>query len=113
MAVGGIGRGDLINEIRRFLSRVGVSEAILYGSRARGDSLRDSDVDLMLISPRFEGTRPHRRLPALHEAWDPSLPFLEVLAYTPEEFEQARKCLGIERIAHREGIRITIDDEAT
>jgi hypothetical protein len=63
----------------------------------------------MVISPRFEGTRPHRRLSALHEKWDPSLPFLEVLAYTPEEFEEARQHLGIERIADEEGIRITVD----
>ena len=117
MAVHALGREELISEIERFMRRVGVQEAILYGSRARGDCLRTSDVDLMLISPRFEGTRPHRRLPALHEKWDPSLPFLEVLAYTPEEFEEARRKLGIERIADREGIRITVDldkdDEGT
>lgn len=115
MAVQVVGREELIEEIKRFLGRVGVEEAILYGSRARGDALRTSDVDLMLISPRFEGTRPHRRLRTLHEMWDPSLPFLEALAYTPEEFEEARRHLGIERIADREGIRITIDpgDEAT
>jgi uncharacterized protein len=109
MAVAVVGREELIEEIKRFLRRAGVKEAILYGSRARGDALRTSDVDLMLISHRFEGTRPHRRLPALHEKWDPSLPFLEVLAYTPQEFERARKQLGIERIAHEEGIRITAD----
>ncbi|MFO8080048.1 MAG: nucleotidyltransferase domain-containing protein [Armatimonadota bacterium] len=109
MAVQALGREELISEIEQFMRRVGVQEAIIYGSRARGDCLRTSDVDLMLISPRFEGTRPHRRLPALHEKWDPSLPFLEVLAYTPEEFERARKQLGIERIAHEEGIRITVD----
>jgi predicted nucleotidyltransferase len=101
----------LIEEIEHFLKRTGVPAAILYGSRARDDAIRTSDVDLILISSRFEGTPPHRRLRELHAEWDPALPFLEALAYTPDEFEQARKQLGIERIAHEEGIRIRADDE--
>ena len=93
------------------MCRVNVDEAILYGSRARDDHLLTSDVDLIVISRRFAGTRPHRRLADLHDQWDPALPFLEALAYTPEEFERARQGLGIERIADKTGIRITIDDD--
>ncbi len=96
--------------IARFMREVGVTEAILYGSRARGDHLKTSDVDLMVISPHFHGTRFVDRLPPLHRAWDPDLPPLEVLAYTPEEFERARQGLGIERVADRTGVRITLSD---
>ncbi len=112
MALRLLRREELIDEIRRFMSRIAVRQAILYGSRAKGTNLGDSDVDLMVISRRFEGTVPHQRLAALHHAWDPSLPFLEALAYTPEEFEEARKQIGIERIADREGIRIMADEES-
>ncbi|MGC9317856.1 MAG: nucleotidyltransferase domain-containing protein [Armatimonadota bacterium] len=112
MAVRSPVRDELIDIIRCFMRRVGVSEAILYGSRARDDHIKTSDVDLMVISPRFEGVRFMDRLPPLHHQWDPSLPFLEVLAYTPEEFERAKEGLGIERIAAETGIRITLDDEA-
>jgi uncharacterized protein len=110
VAVRPVDRDELIDAIGGFMRRVGVEEAILYGSRARGDNLRTSDVDLILISPRFEGLRPHRRLADLQEQWDPAMPFLEVLAYTPEEFERARHGLGIERIADEEGLRLRLSD---
>ena len=105
---------ELIDEIRAFMSLVRVGEAILYGSRARGDYLHTSDVDLMLISPQFEGVRFVDRLPPLHNAWRLWWIYPELLAYTPEEFERAREGFGIEREAARTGIRITLEkDPAT
>lgn len=103
----------LIREIREYLQRVNVEEAILYGSYTRGDERRYSDADLILISPRFEGVRFLDRLPPLYLEWRLVRPPIEPLAYTPEEFEKARKQPGIERIAHREGIRITIGEDET
>jgi len=96
----------MIEEIKQFMRRVGVEEAILYGSRARGDNLKSSDVDMILISPRFEGIRFIERLPPLHRAWHIPELFPEVLAYTPEEFEAAQDYLGIEREAARTGMRL-------
>ena len=41
---------DLIEEIKKFLKRVAPSSsAILFGSRARGDSHADSDIDLLIL----------------------------------------------------------------
>jgi len=110
IAVGGrpLARERLIEEIKAFMRRADVEQAILYGSYARGEALNTSDVDLLVISPRFAGTRPHRRLAELHEQWDPDLPFLEVLAYTPEEFERARRGFGVERVADREGAHLRL-----
>lgn len=99
-------RERLIDEILAFMRRVGVEEAILYGSFARGEAISTSDVDLLVMSPRFAGSRPHLRLAALIDAWPGDLPPLEVLAYTPQEFEQARRGFGIERIADQEGIHL-------
>jgi len=104
-------RERLIEEIREYLHRVHVEEAMLYGSYARGDERRYSDADLILISPRFEGVRFLDRLPPLYLEWRLVRPPIEPLAYTPEEFEEARQKLGIERIAYREGIRIKAADE--
>jgi len=101
----------MIEEIKKFMRRVGVEEAILYGSRARGDNLKSSDVDMILISPRFEGTRFIDRLPPLHRAWHIPQLFPELLAYTPEEFEKAQDYLGIEREAARTGIRLKVTTE--
>jgi len=95
-------RERLIEEIRAFLRRVGVEEAILYGSHARGNARRHSDADLILISPQFEGVRVLDRIPPLHQEWEILWPYLQALAYTPEEFERARQGLGIERVAARD-----------
>jgi len=106
-----LARERLIEEVRAFLRRAGVEEAILYGSYARGDAHPYSDADLILISPRFVGIRFLDRLTPLYRAWGLLRPYIEALAYTPEEFELARQGLGIERIADRTGIRITIEDD--
>ena len=108
-----LAREELIAEIRAFLRRTGATGAILFGSYARGEARTWSDVDLIVISPRCEGLRFLDRLPALYDAWSILRPYPELLAYSPEECEEARKQIGIERIAYREGIRITVDDEAT
>jgi len=107
-----IHQDELIEEILAFLRRVGVEEAILYGSRARGEELKSSDVDLIVISPRFEGTRFVDRIGPLLGEWPCGLPPLEVLAYTPEEFERVRHGFGIERTADREGVRVELRDDA-
>jgi predicted nucleotidyltransferase len=104
-------REEMIEEVKSFMRRVGVEQAILYGSRARGDNLKSSDVDMILISPQFEGIRFIDRLPPLHRAWHIPELFPEVLAYTPEEFEQAQEYLGIEREAARTGIRVTLSGD--
>jgi len=111
LGAGALTRERLIEEIRAFLRRVGVREALLYGSWARGDQREWSDVDLILISPRFGGSRFIDRLPSLYHHWDILNPYPELLAYTPEEFEEARKGLGIERVASETGIRITLAED--
>ena len=112
VGAGSLTRERLIEEIRAFMRRARVGEVWLYGSWARGDQREWSDVDLMLISPRFRGVRFIDRLSALYDHWELLNPYAELLAYTPEEFERARGGLGIEREAARTGIRITLEEDA-
>lgn len=56
--------------------------AILVGSYARGDFNLWSDVDVLLVSPRFRGVRVVERLLSID-----SPPGYEVIAWTPEEYE--------------------------
>jgi uncharacterized protein len=112
MATTTLQRDRLIEAIAEFMRRVDVEEAILFGSRARGEELRGSDVDLIVISPRFEGIRFTDRIGPLLGEWPRDLPSLEVLAYTPEEFERARRGTRIERTADREGVRLRLHGDS-
>ena len=44
---------DIIEQIKEFLKNIGAEEAILFGSRARGDALETSDVDIIIIDDKF------------------------------------------------------------
>lgn len=85
-------------EIREFLIRVEQKfkpeKVILFGSRARGDHLKDSDYDIIVVSRLFQGYSFLDRLAMLYELWDGHL-HLDILAYTPEEFEQKKAESGI------------------
>ena len=93
--------------VRRHLpalrERLAPLRAIAFGSRARGDALSTSDLDLILVSPRFAAVPFLKRPVEVLEALDyPG--GLELLCYTPEEFEEKREEFGIVRIALEEGI---------
>lgn len=47
---------------------------VLYGSRARGDQLTESDYDLVVISDDFGDLNPIERRLRLYEAWDEARP---------------------------------------
>jgi len=90
------------DHLPRLRERFAPLRAIAFGSRGRGDALSSSDLDLILVSPRFGSVpfleRPVRVLEALDYPGG-----LELLCYTPEEFEARRAELGIVRVATTEG----------
>ena len=65
-------------------------EVYLYGSYAKGDWLEDSDVDLIVVSDDFEGVELAKRI-AMVRALAPRDVSFEILAYTPVEFEEAKR----------------------
>lgn len=79
--------------------------AIAFGSRVRGDAITTSDLDLILVSPRF-ATVPFLKRP-VHVLESLGYPGgLELLCYTPEEFEEKRQEMGIVRVALEEGVTL-------
>jgi len=66
-----------------------VKEAYLFGSYAKGTWLKDSDVDLIIVSRDFEGIPFTKRLDIMNEIiWEEDIePHIEVLPYTPREFK--------------------------
>jgi predicted nucleotidyltransferase len=81
-----------------------ITQAILFGSRARGDYLADSDYDIVLVSPDFQGIFFSQRSALMYDFWTHWPLDIEPLCYTPEEFEKKKTQIGIVSEAVREGV---------
>jgi len=96
----------LEKEIKEFISKVKLElkpeKIILFGSRARGDSWKRSDYDFIIVSPKFKGMHWLKRISKVIGMWD-ALADIDVLAYTPKEFEDKRKTSSVVRDAVRHG----------
>ena len=85
------------------LPRTDVQKVILFGSHARGSLHSRSDLDLIVIR---KTTQPFvRRADDLIDLFPPGTP-VDLLVYTPEEWEQLRTGRDIHRRAHEEGVVI-------
>jgi predicted nucleotidyltransferase len=65
--------GTVVNVVKRYMAalpRFGIhaSRAVLYGSFARGEDNADSDIDLVVIAPEFDGRRDVSLVKALWRA---------------------------------------------
>lgn len=97
------------NEIENVARRIGehteARAVVLFGSHARDQGGKDSDVDLLVIA---ESDLPrHKRSRQLHLMFKP-YPFpMDILVYTPEEVEQEREFeLSFISTVLREGKRL-------
>lgn len=76
---------------------LGASRVLLFGSRARGQERADSDYDLIIVSPMFDGVESMRRATGLRQAWygvgghGP----MDLVCLTPEEFDSARRRISL------------------
>ena len=92
---------DFIQKVRQ---KYEVTQALFFGSRARGDYLADSDYDVILVSPDFRGIFFSQRSALMYDFWTHWPLEIEPLCYTPEEFETKKKQMGIVSEAVKEGI---------
>ncbi len=90
---------------RSLHQQIDAQKVILFGSRARGDWLRESDYDFVVVSERFEGVPFPQRPVDLYQYWQ-GHPGVELLCYTPEEFERKHQQITIVREAAREGVEL-------
>lgn len=82
-------------------------ELYVFGSRARGDFYPDSDVDLAIVSPVFEGKDELERYDLIREDLREifgATP-VDVVLYAPEEFEQGTEAL-LPSVIEEEGIQV-------
>ena len=89
----------------RLVERYHPEHVIVFGSRARGDALRDSDLDVLVVSLAFREIRWLDRSPRVYGDCDIRFG-VELLCYTPEEYRRKLDELGIVRTASEEGIEL-------
>jgi predicted nucleotidyltransferase len=106
---------SIINVIKRYLAAlptVGIhaSKAVLFGSFAKGRADRDSDIDLIVVAPEFDGPRD---IEMAKELWHATLAAdnrIEPIPCGEREWESGDGRPIIE-IARREGIVIEAEDK--
>lgn len=91
----------------RLRRRVAPAHVLVFGSRARGDHLNESDVDILVVANSFDGMKWIARVQLVQSLWDGDL-MLEPLCYTEAEFAKRSKEISIVREAARTGIPVTI-----
>ena len=105
--MGGVTNSEVIKELKRLKKNVGkkykIEKMLLFGSRAKGEELLTSDVDVLVISDDFKQIPFKKRPDIFLDNWH--LPVdLEILCYSPDEFERKKKEIGLVRDAVRTGI---------
>lgn len=89
--------------VERFRAATGIERVIVFGSHATGHAREDSDVDLVLVDPRFRGVKSFHRPVGLARHWPRDIP-VDMICYTPEEFEELKARPTIAREAALHGV---------
>lgn len=96
---------QIIKRLKKFKKENKLQRLILFGSRYTGAYTKYSDVDLIVVSPRFRNLKSFQRAPLLRLKWNLEHP-VDMLCYTPEEFERKKTLPTIVREAVQHGIKI-------
>jgi len=94
------------NYIEGFPSNFRVEGVFLFGSCATGKAKEDSDIDLVIISSDFKGIDFLKRLEFLSALRSSNMTrsvSMDIIGYTPQEFENIEKESIVMRRAKREG----------
>ena len=100
---------EVLSRLRERLAREMRLEAlILFGSRARGAAAGDSDYDLVVVSPDFDGVPFLQRGRLLLACREPGRSY-DFLCYTPREFEELANQATLVREAAETGVWLAGD----
>jgi predicted nucleotidyltransferase len=96
---------DAIREIAR-QHEYAIERIVVFGSWATGEGTATSDVDIVIVSPDWEGIEFYERPRAFVIEWPrEELPTPDIHPLTPEEFEDRSQTTGeIIRTAIEDGI---------
>ncbi len=82
-----------------------VKKMIFFGSRAKGKPKRYSDIDLVIVSPKFRRLDFVQRGAKMYDYWDLNYP-VDFLCFSPEEFDEKKKQMTVVKEAIETGIEI-------
>lgn len=84
-----------LKELNRFIKdlkkRFSPLIVYLFGSRARGEELKSSDYDLLLLSPAFEKLGFRERIISAHSLLKTPVIAVDLICLTPKEFAEKRE----------------------
>ncbi|MEM3536586.1 MAG: nucleotidyltransferase domain-containing protein [Candidatus Bathyarchaeia archaeon] len=86
---------------------VKIDFAILFGSTVYGKRLRDSDIDLIVVSKDFDGMPFEKRMLILQKHWKHNV-MLEAFGFTSTEFEKLKNKSIVVQEAAEKGKKIMI-----
>jgi len=84
-------KGNIDNLIKKLKESYKPELIMLFGSRARGDFFEESDLDLLIVKNTKK--RPLWRRVDVRKILSTEMP-LDVMVYTPDEFEALKKAGG-------------------
>ena len=102
-------REEVIKIAGKLKRRNRLQKVILFGSFARGDFGKYSDVDIIAVSGRFKGIRKLKRSPILYYDIHNNLNLkfdVDIVCYTPKEFEKLKGKSTFIKEAIEEGIEV-------
>lgn len=101
-------REEIIKKLAAFKKDISssfqIKKMLFFGSWAEGTPRKDSDIDLLVVSPYFEKT-PCGRGKELYSRWNLDYP-VDFICYTPAEFKKLSKRISLARMALEKGIEI-------
>ena len=99
------GNEKIRNFINKLKEKFKPYKIILFGSRARGDYLEESDYDLIIVSDYFRGMPFLKRMKEVYELYDLDVN-VDIIPLTKEEYKERKDEISIVGKGIREGIVI-------
>ena len=91
--------------VGRLVERFGPARMVLFGSVARGDDGRESDIDLLVVLPKLEGRHHDAAVAMLRSLRDLPVP-VDLVVTDATELDWRSRTPGVVRVALREGVAV-------
>ena len=98
---------ELVRFLKRLKRELGVVEVYIFGSRAYGNPLLESDLDMIVVSEEFGKRSFIENMELLSRMWDGSFT-VEMFPYTPEQLRKYAERKTVVSEALKKGIRIRL-----